>query len=166
MSFKMCMFIATIALFIPSILATDFIVGDETGWTTNFDYQAWAERNQFHVGDRLVFRYKPGSHNVLRVDGNGFQQCMSANGTVALTTGEDIISLATPGKKWYICGVPNHCEPGNMKLTITVLPQLGSPAVSPSPTQNPDSASAAPSTIVISGCHFAIASLILAMIMV
>lgn len=45
--------LATLALVTPSILATEFIVGDDKGWTINFDYQAWAQGKQFYVGDKL-----------------------------------------------------------------------------------------------------------------
>ncbi|KAF2313181.1 hypothetical protein GH714_009645 [Hevea brasiliensis] len=66
-SCKIWIIITIAAVFLPSILATEFVVGDETGWTTNFDYQAWAQGKKFHVGDKLVFRYPPETHNVLRV---------------------------------------------------------------------------------------------------
>jgi hypothetical protein len=53
-------------------------------------------------------------------------------GTKALISGNDVITLATLGRKWYICGVAKHCENGNQKLVILVLPQtLLSPATSP-----------------------------------
>ncbi|KAJ9173496.1 hypothetical protein P3X46_016619 [Hevea brasiliensis] len=149
-SSKICIIIAIAAVFVPSILATEFVVGDETGWTTNFDYQAWAQGKEFHVGDKLVFRYSPGAHNVIRVNGTGFQQCKAPDGAEALTTGEDTIPLTYPGKKWYICGVSNHCESKNMKLTITVLSELGSPATSPSPNQTPVPASTG--NIALLGC--------------
>lgn len=46
--------LATLALVTPSILATEFIVGDDKGWTINLiDYQAWAQGKQFYVGDKL-----------------------------------------------------------------------------------------------------------------
>lgn len=44
---------AIAACFVPSILATDHMVGDDSGWTTNFDYQTWAQGKEFRVGDRL-----------------------------------------------------------------------------------------------------------------
>lgn len=35
------------------VMAKDFMVGDDSGWKLNFDYKAWAEGKEFHVGDRL-----------------------------------------------------------------------------------------------------------------
>lgn len=33
--------------------ATEHVVGDYSGWTTNFNYSAWAEGREFRVGDTL-----------------------------------------------------------------------------------------------------------------
>ena len=33
--------LALISAIIASTLATDFVVGDEAGWKTNFDYKTW-----------------------------------------------------------------------------------------------------------------------------
>ncbi|KAK8482011.1 hypothetical protein V6N13_073499 [Hibiscus sabdariffa] len=125
--------IALVAFFaVPSSLATEFTVGDGKGWSLDFDYQGWATGKEFRVGDKLVFKYTPGVHDVLKVNGTEFQQCQAGNdNTLALTTGNDVITLATPGKKWYICSVPGHCEARNMKLSITVLDQVGSPTTAP-----------------------------------
>jgi hypothetical protein len=78
-----------------------------------------------------VFNYPEGVHNVLKVNGTGFQECAAPAGTVALTTGKDVINLATPGRKWYICGVSKHCEVGPQKLFITVMPTSFAPSPSP-----------------------------------
>ncbi|KAK9927404.1 hypothetical protein M0R45_024588 [Rubus argutus] len=124
--------LAILAIFAPTIFATDFIVGDDKGWNINVDYQAWSQGKQFYVGDNLVFNYPEGVHNVLKVNGTGFQECAAPAGTVALTSGKDVINLATPGRKWYICGVSKHCEVGPQKLFITVMPDSFAPSPSPS----------------------------------
>ncbi|KAJ7952417.1 putative Blue copper protein [Quillaja saponaria] len=128
--------LAILAVFVPSISAKEFLVGDETGWTTNFDYQTWAQGKEFHVGDKLVFKYPEGAHNVHRVNGTAFEQCVAPAGTEALTSGNDAITLASPGRKWYVCGVGKHCEVGKQKLAITVLPNIVPPASAPSPSQS------------------------------
>ncbi|KAE8008185.1 hypothetical protein FH972_004722 [Carpinus fangiana] len=51
--------LAILAILVPSILATEFVVGDHKGWTINFDYQAWAEGKEFHVGDKPVSKGIP-----------------------------------------------------------------------------------------------------------
>ncbi|WCJ40757.1 Blue copper protein [Euphorbia peplus] len=116
--------------------ATTYTVGDESGWTVGFDYQAWAQDKTFQVGDKLVFWYPMGSHNVFRVNGTTFRDCTIPPLVEALTSGNDTITLATPGNKWYICGVGKHCVSGQ-KLAITV--QVSAPTQSPSPASSPPS---------------------------
>ncbi|KAG9444252.1 hypothetical protein H6P81_015592 [Aristolochia fimbriata] len=146
------------AVFLAS--ATDFVVGDHSGWTVDVDYQAWASGKKFFVGDTLrrhqagcpfyinsshvslhkanksnhafgakVFNYDKSKHNVYTVDKAGFGNCtVPSNGV--LNTGNDRIALSSPGKKWYICGVGEHCAKLGMKLIITVEPLEG-PAAAP-----------------------------------
>lgn len=46
--------LAIVAIVFPAVaMATEHIVGDETGWTTGFDYAAWAKDKVFRVGDTL-----------------------------------------------------------------------------------------------------------------
>ncbi|PWA96146.1 cupredoxin [Artemisia annua] len=106
-----------------------FMVGGDSGWTLNFDYQAWAAGKEFVVGDALVFKYPMGHHDVRKVNGTDFQYCTVLSHQGALTSGYDVVELTTPGRKWYICGVSDHCVLG-MRLVIDVLP---SSAPSPSP---------------------------------
>ena len=74
-----------------------------------------------------VSRYPEGAHNVLRVNGTGSQRVAPAS-PEALASGNDVITLASPGSKWHICGVGKHCYSGNMKLVIAVQSEIGSPA--------------------------------------
>ncbi|CAB4279714.1 unnamed protein product [Prunus armeniaca] len=117
---------------LQSLASTHYVVGDNKGWTINFDYQAWARVKLFYVGDSLVFNYPGGVHNVVKVSRIGFHQCAPPLGSEPLTSRKDVIKLATAGRKWYICGVAMHCAVGGQKLAITVLPS--SFASSPSPT--------------------------------
>ena len=78
-----------------------------------------------------VFNYPVGVHNVHKADLASFQSCTPSATSVALTTGSDVITLASEGKKWYLCSIASHCASGNMKLAITVLPQIESLAPAP-----------------------------------
>ncbi|KAL0329665.1 UNVERIFIED_CONTAM: Lamin-like protein [Sesamum radiatum] len=122
-------------------LATDYVVGDVGGWELGVNYTAWASGKNFLVGDTIAFNYTPGVHNVVKVNGSEFQQCVASNASNALTSGNDVITLATPGRKWYICGVADHCSRG-MKLVINVFFMPGAhPPVrtwAPAPTPAPE----------------------------
>ena len=46
--------LAIFAILLPAVaMATEFTVGDDQGWTINFNYEAWAKDKVFHVGDKL-----------------------------------------------------------------------------------------------------------------
>ncbi|XP_015899794.3 double-stranded RNA-binding protein 1 isoform X1 [Ziziphus jujuba] len=81
-----------------------------------------------------VFQYPVGAHNVFKVNATSFQNCIVPPPDQALMTGNDTIVLASPGKKWYICGVGKHCETGGQKLAITVQSGAGAPQVAPGPS--------------------------------
>lgn len=68
---------------------------------------------------------------MFKVNGTAFQNCTVPPLNEALTSGNDTIVLATPGRKWYICGVGKHCQVGGQKLAITV--QSLAPTIAPSP---------------------------------
>ncbi|CAN1245793.1 Blue copper protein [Linum grandiflorum] len=130
-------FVAIVACIPSPALAKDFLVGDNHGWTINFDYQAWAYGKDFRVGDRLIFKYPMGNHNVYKANGTEFQNCevpSAASRGLAMTSGNDVVTLLTPGRKWYICGKPNHCSAYNQKLVIVVKPNAGAWAPAPSPS--------------------------------
>ncbi|XP_021810208.1 stellacyanin-like [Prunus avium] len=118
---KFVTLITILVVLLPTITAAkEFVVGDDSGWKTNFDYQAWAKDKVFRVGDTLVFNYKAPNHNVFKVNGTGFKECIKATENEApLSSGNDKIDLQTSGNKWYICSVKDHCDLG-MKLFITV----------------------------------------------
>ena len=69
---------------------------------------------------------------VFKVNGTTFTNYTMPPANEALTTGYDVITLAIPGRKWYICGVNNHCANYGQKLAITVLEASASPAPAPS----------------------------------
>lgn len=60
-----------------------------------------------------MLRYLRGDHNVLKVNGTSFQECVAPIGTDPLTSGNGVITRATPREKLYICGVEKHCKNGD-----------------------------------------------------
>ncbi|CAI9274900.1 unnamed protein product [Lactuca saligna] len=109
---------------------TEYAVGDASGWTINYDYKAWVKDKVFYVGDKLVFKYPVNVHNVYKVNASSFATCTISPPGTGLTSGNDVVTLMTPGKKWYICGVEEHCADFNQKLVIDV--QSMNPAPAPS----------------------------------
>ncbi|KAI3523090.1 hypothetical protein L1887_01146 [Cichorium endivia] len=124
--------ILAMVLLPSTTMATDYVVGDESGWTVNYDYQAWAKNKIFYVGDKLVFKYPVNVHNVYKVNASSFANCTIPAPSTALTSGNDVVPLLASGKKWYICGVEEHCSDFGQKLTIDVLQGSLPPAPAPS----------------------------------
>ncbi|KAI8546434.1 hypothetical protein RHMOL_Rhmol07G0117000 [Rhododendron molle] len=154
-SWKILVALAIFALAFPSTLATQWIVGDSAGWTNlNVNYTEWAVGKTFFVGDTLVFKYIPLTHNVIEVPVPDYVNCTIPVGAKPLVTGEDKIQLQTTGNHSYICGFPNHCAQG-MKLLITVSAE--GPAAPPSSgggiTVLASPPSAAPGIIAFWKCH-------------
>ncbi|MED6150107.1 hypothetical protein PIB30_069136 [Stylosanthes scabra] len=114
--------------------ATDFVVGDDKGWTLDYNYTHWAQDKVFVVGDTLVFKYNNNSHNVLKVNQTSFKECNPSDPVGSYQTGYDQIPLQTPGKKWYICGIGKHCAEHQMKFAINVLDHAPAPAPTSSST--------------------------------
>ncbi|KAM1050500.1 hypothetical protein TB2_031767 [Malus domestica] len=54
--------------------------------------------NDRDLAGKGVFMYPKGVHNVHKVNGTGFQQCAAPFDSVPLTSGNDVVTLATPGE--------------------------------------------------------------------
>lgn len=108
-----------------------------------------------------VFNYPAGDHNVFKVNGTDFHNCTIPNGQNALTTGNDAIVLAKPGRKWYICGKEGHCGKGQ-KLVITVMdmaPAANSPLPGGSPPPPPSAATKPGVSPNLASSHWCLPSL-------
>ncbi|RVW14249.1 hypothetical protein CK203_113116 [Vitis vinifera] len=120
---------AILAFVLPVVaMATEFTVGDDQRWTINFDYEAGLRRI-FHVGDKLGNSSNTwGMAQCLQSEWYGLHKLHYTTANEAITTGNDVITLAAPGRKWYICGVNDNCANYGQKLVITVLEESASPA--------------------------------------
>ncbi|KAK8937252.1 hypothetical protein KSP39_PZI012529 [Platanthera zijinensis] len=131
MASKLSFFIAVAVLpAIVSVEATNFLVGEDDGWSLGVNFAEWAEGKQFKVGDTLVFQYKAVEHDVFSVSESDFNSCTAPVSIQHLLPDTYEITLTSPGRKWYICGKGNHCQSG-MKLSIDVIAETDAPSPSP-----------------------------------
>ncbi|WVZ62020.1 hypothetical protein U9M48_011815 [Paspalum notatum var. saurae] len=104
----------------PLASATQWMVGNDGGWGPKFNQSGWADGKTFRVGDSLVFVYNQGAHTVARVGKDDFAACnLEGNQLGFWDSGNDVVSLDQPGKVWFICTKPGHCDYG-MKLVVDV----------------------------------------------
>ncbi|XP_060670266.1 blue copper protein [Ziziphus jujuba] len=121
-----------VVLIITSILfhcvsaMTDHVVGGVSGWDPNSNLQGWAADTTFQVGDRLVFRGKPGCY-VSEVHCLDYGSCHAVHLIRTYNNVEVLITLTQPGSRCFIGSSPDHCK-GCPKLLVQVqpLPQLSS----------------------------------------
>ncbi|XP_044478916.1 mavicyanin-like [Mangifera indica] len=121
-----------IALF-GAAMAASYDVGDTAGWTTKDmpDYKKWADDKDFKVGDTLVFKYNQEMHDVMQVSKADFEACSAKSPIAKYTTGADKVTLKEPGKTYFLCSFPGHCEKGQ-KVEIEVEGTADGPAAGPS----------------------------------
>ncbi|XP_060190957.1 uclacyanin 1-like [Lycium barbarum] len=124
---RILMSLAAIAMLLGCVMATDYTVGGPNGgWDQTSDLQAWAASKTFFVGDNLIFAYAP-SHSVLEVTKAAFDSCEITSAVAIYTGGMTTITLASVGKRYFICGTGGHCTVGGMKLEINTSPKTSPP---------------------------------------
>ncbi|CAN6203108.1 unnamed protein product [Urochloa humidicola] len=131
MACRQALLVAVVAVACLASLASamDWMVGDNDGWRARFNTTGWADGKTFRVGDTLMFMYPKGNHTVVQVSNKAdFVGCnLNTNPIKKWDTGNDVVTLNKPGKAWFFCSVPHHCDNG-MKLVIDVEDAAPSPA--------------------------------------
>ncbi|KAL6973821.1 hypothetical protein U1Q18_028005 [Sarracenia purpurea var. burkii] len=126
--------------------AREFLVGgQENSWKvppSPDDFNRWAGKMRFLIGDYLVLKYDPKTDSVLQVTEEDYEICNTAKPIKAYNDGDTRIPLERSGSFYFISGTEGHCAKGQ-KLVVKVLsPKHGSrgttpPAASPAPEPAP-----------------------------
>ncbi|KAL0384546.1 UNVERIFIED_CONTAM: Basic blue protein [Sesamum radiatum] len=106
------MMLLSLLIYIHSADAKIYTVGDSTGWI--FNVSGWETGKHFKAGDKLVFNYAVGRHNVVVVDKATYDSCSVPAGAPTYRSGNDTLTLKK-GANYFICGVTGHCQAG-MKI--------------------------------------------------
>uniref|UniRef100_A0A5B7BQX9 Putative uclacyanin-3-like isoform X1 n=1 Tax=Davidia involucrata TaxID=16924 RepID=A0A5B7BQX9_DAVIN len=125
------MSLAITAMLVELAMAANYTVGGSNGgWDTSTNLQSWASSQSFSVGDNLIFAYTP-NHDVVEVTKADYDSCQTSNSLQSYTGGATVIPLASPGKRYFICGTSGHCSQG-MKVEIDTLATSAPPPATPS----------------------------------
>ncbi|XP_066310771.1 basic blue protein-like [Miscanthus floridulus] len=112
--------VATAALLVPATAKKTFTVGDDSGWDVGVDYDTWKSHKKFKVGDTLVFRPNNAGQDVVLVDEQSFDDCVSPDNAQVLSSGNAVaVKLGQSGQFFFICDAEGACASG-MKLAINV----------------------------------------------
>ncbi|KAI5660710.1 hypothetical protein M9H77_20033 [Catharanthus roseus] len=131
-------------------MAANYSVGAPNGgWDLQTPIQAWANSQNFSVGDSLTFVYAP-NHDVLEVTKTDYDACGTKNPVASYNGGMTIISLTSSGNRYFICGSQGHCDRG-MKVVITTLgssaaPPPATPSAPPPSAPSPATPATPPAT--------------------
>ena len=63
--------------------------------------------------------YNKNFHNVMETSKGDFEKCSISSPVAIYTSGNDSIRVKSSGHKYFVCGVPGHCEAGQ-KVEIDV----------------------------------------------
>ena len=75
-----------------------------------------------------MFKYSPAAHNVVEVSKADHDSCTASRPLATFATGDDTVPLPAGGvTRYFICGVPGHCD-GGMKLAVRVEAAASAPA--------------------------------------
>ncbi|KAL2327987.1 hypothetical protein Fmac_021414 [Flemingia macrophylla] len=130
----------------------EFIVGGQKGWSVpndpNYNFNQWAEKSRFQIGDSLVFNYQSGQDSVLYVKSEDYASCNTDSPYAKYSDGHTIIKLNKSGHHFFISGNKDNCLK-NEKLTVIVLAERTkntnqTTTASPPSPQSPSSPSPAP----------------------
>ncbi|KAF3579585.1 hypothetical protein DY000_02035028 [Brassica cretica] len=128
-------------------VATDHTIGGPSGWTVGTNLGTWATGQTFAVGDNLVFAYPSAFHDVVEVTKPEFDNCQAVKPLITFANGNSIVPLTTPGKRYFICGMPGHCTQG-MKLEVNVIPTANAAPTAPVPNSVPSINAPSPSSVL------------------
>ncbi|KQJ86405.1 stellacyanin [Brachypodium distachyon] len=136
MATRALLILAITAAALGTALGATYTVGAPAGsWDLRTNYAQWTSTVKFRAGDQLVFKYSPAAHNVVEVSKADYDACSNSSPLASFQTGNDVIPLPAAGSRYFICGVPGHCD-GGMKIRVNVEAAASStgalpPAVSP-----------------------------------
>ncbi|XP_075090688.1 basic blue protein-like isoform X2 [Nicotiana tabacum] len=141
-------------------MAAQHVVGGSQGWDESTDFNSWASGETFKIGDTLVFRYNPGLHSVVEVEGeSAYKSCDTSSSVNSMSAGNDVVKLNKPGTRYFACGTAGHCDQG-MKLKITTVTG-NAPSNQAATSSTPSSSSAAPNSRRFSTVFFTFIAVIL-----
>ncbi|OMP04466.1 Plastocyanin-like protein [Corchorus olitorius] len=104
------------------------------------NYNQWAERNRFQIGDSLVFVYTPNDESVLHVTAEAYKNCTVEAPLAEYKDGHTVVSLSKSGPYYFISGKKENCEK-NEKLVVVVLADRSNRSSTKNETSSPPSPS-------------------------
>ncbi|RXI05723.1 hypothetical protein DVH24_017765 [Malus domestica] len=126
--------VATVATMSHTTAATEYVVGDDLGWTVPPGgaayYVSWAANHSFVLNDVLHFKFIEGEHTVAMVTKENFEICNTTNPIFELQK-PSIIGFTASDTYYFTCTIAGHCAEGQ-KIAVYFAPSSNTPSPSPS----------------------------------
>ncbi|XP_054789667.1 mavicyanin-like [Prosopis cineraria] len=98
--------------------ATNYVVGDNSGWDISSNLGTWVQDKKFNVGDVLLFQYS-SSDSVDEVTRENYKTCNTNKVLATYGNGNTSVPLTKPGDRYFVSGNKLYCL-GGMKLHVHV----------------------------------------------
>ncbi|KAL5730896.1 hypothetical protein ACHQM5_003680 [Ranunculus cassubicifolius] len=117
--------------------ATEFKVGGATGWSLiSYDYNQWAAKNRFRVGDSLLFVYPSDKDSVLQVNIDDYTNCNTASPIKKFTDGNTSFKFDKSGPYFFISGNKENCLKNERIHVIVMADRNSNHSSSPPPMES------------------------------
>ncbi|KAL6523425.1 hypothetical protein OROGR_017028 [Orobanche gracilis] len=103
--------------------------------STPDEYNKWAERKRFQIGDSIVMKYDGKIDSVLQVTEENYKSCNRSNPIQSYNDGNSRITLHKSGLFYFISGAEGHCEKGQKVVVRVLSVKHRHSAAAPAPSQ-------------------------------
>uniref|UniRef100_A0A7N0UIF8 Phytocyanin domain-containing protein n=1 Tax=Kalanchoe fedtschenkoi TaxID=63787 RepID=A0A7N0UIF8_KALFE len=137
-----------------AVAQTSHVVGGNMGWVIPLGdagaYATWASTRAFAVGDKLVFNYAAGQHDVAHSSKAAYDACNASLPIISTTMAAPAtITLTAAGENYFFCTIGRHCALGQ-KLAINVSSaSASSPSPSPTAAPAPETGAGSPTQVPV-----------------
>ncbi|KAG8046449.1 hypothetical protein GUJ93_ZPchr0008g12325 [Zizania palustris] len=123
---KALVVVAMASAVLGTALGADYTVGAPGGsWDIQTNYaQCVGFQHQ-------LSRRRQDRHNVVEVSKADYDSCSSSTPVATFNSGDDAVPLTTAVTRYFICGIPGHCDAG-MKVAVKVSAADGGSNTAPS----------------------------------
>ncbi|KAJ0501134.1 putative Phytocyanin domain, cupredoxin [Helianthus annuus] len=113
--------VLSLLLLIQNNDAYEFLVGGSGDWSlASTNYNQWAEKSRFQIGDTVLFKYEAEKDSVVEVSKDDYNNCNAASPIAKYSDGHSMVKLNQSGPHYFISGLVENCK-NNEKVVIVVM---------------------------------------------
>ncbi|KAJ8532595.1 hypothetical protein K7X08_012518 [Anisodus acutangulus] len=131
-----------ILMLLQNVNCCEYKIGGSGDWSVPLDdnannYNQWANRSRFQIGDTLSFNYPADKDSVLLVNKEDFDNCNTASPIEKYCDGHSVVKLNHSGTFYFISGAHDNCTK-NQKLHVVVMADRSNKTAASPPSPSAD----------------------------